>query len=210
MKNEAEKGVSRFVDLNIVLFPDDKTRHQVIEWSRALSEQFDTYFVLDSQTFLPHLSIYSTQYPSRNQKAIEDSVKRITNETSPFIINTTGLFKFANFVFLMADISPELLSLHSQVVDELNPLREGRVSDNVRELQGLTAEQQKAVDQYGYLFVKDTYTIPHITIARLRDETKVQEAIKSVKIEPLSFVTQEVAFAAHGTCPQPIKTFQIK
>ena len=201
------------VDLNIVLLPDEKTKRQVIEWSKSIAEQFDTYFVLDGQTLLPHITLYQARYPIKNQPKIEEKIKIVAESSTPFTVSMTGFSGHWVFLFADVEVSNELRGLHDRIVDELNPLREGEIASTVKGLTGLTKEQEEAVEKFGYIYAKDTFTVPHITITRLKNPDQIEQAIKSITQPLFSFEASTVAIAPtaeHGTCPQPISVFNIK
>lgn len=202
------------IDLNVVLFPDKKTRQTVIEWSNDLSQKFDTYFVLDGINFNPHITLYQARYPVKNQEELMKRIERLVEKFHPFTVNMKGFSEHWGFIFADVEVSPQLRTIHDGVVDSLNELREGEIASTVKALTDLTKEQKNAVDKYGYIYAKDTFTVPHITITRLKDIKQKDEALRSLDgLNPFSFVARTLAIAPtaeHGTCPKPIKTFYIK
>ena len=46
-----------FKSCNIVLFPSAVVEHQAMEWSRSVSRRFKTRYVLDAQTWHPHMGV---------------------------------------------------------------------------------------------------------------------------------------------------------
>ncbi|MEK6951382.1 MAG: 2'-5' RNA ligase family protein [Nanoarchaeota archaeon] len=205
------------IDLNVVLFPDEKTRQTVIEWSNDLSQKFDTYFVLDGINFNPHITLYQARYPVKNQEEIMKRIESFVKKTHPFTVTMKGFshhWGFRGFIFADVEVAPQLRTIHDSVVDSLNELREGEIASTVKALTDLTKEQKDAVDKYGYIFAKDTFTLPHITLTRLKDPKQADKALRSLEaLSPFSFFARTIAIAPtseHGTCPQPIKTFYIK
>ena len=202
------------IDLNVVLFPDEKTRQTVIKWSNDLSQKFDTYFILDGINFNPHITLYQARYPVKNQEELMKRIERFVEKSHPFTVTMTGFSEHWGFIFADVEVSPQLRTIHDSVVDSLNELREGEIASTVKGLTDLTKEQKDAVDKYGYIYAKDTFTVPHITLTRLKDPKQKDAALRSLEaLSPFSFVARTIAIAPtaeHGTCPQPIKTFYIK
>ena len=202
------------IDLNVVLFPDEKTRQTVIKWSNDLSQKFDTYFILDGINFNPHITLYQARYPIKNQEELMKRIERFVKNSRPFTVTMKGFSDHWGFIFADVEVSPQLRTIHDSVVDSLNELREGEIASTVKGLTDLTKEQKDAVDKYGYIFAKDTFTVPHITLTRLKDPKQKDAALRSLEaLSPFSFVARTIAIAPtaeHGTCPQPIKTFYIK
>lgn len=216
MNKELEKGKEQIdaVDLNVVLFPDEKTRQAVIEWSNDLSQKFNTYFALDGINFNPHITLYQARYPIKNQDEVIKRIGSFVDKANPFTVTMTGFSEHWGFIFADVDVSPELRVLHDEVVDSLNDLREGEIASTVKGLSGLTKEQEEAVLKYGYIYAKDTFTVPHITLTRLKNPKQKDITLRSLEtLNPFSFVARTLAIAPtaeHGTCPKPIKTFYIK
>ena len=74
-----------FKSYNIVLFPSAMVKHQAIEWSRSVSRHFKTTYVLDVQTWHPHITLYQAHYPTINIEKIQACLAEITKETSASI-----------------------------------------------------------------------------------------------------------------------------
>lgn len=101
--------------------------------------------------------------------------------------------------------------MHEEVVDKLNPLREGLISDNQKGLMGLTVEQKKAIETYGYVSVKNLY-MPHISITHLAEPDEYVLVKQKLPNEVNSISADTIAisyFAEYGTFPKPLKVYKI-
>lgn len=209
---EERKDFEDMADLNVVILPDEKTSHAIIAWSELIASCFPTAYTLNGRDILPHLSLYAARYPDRNQDAIEKIVDDLVAHCEAFNVTLSGFSVFSGYIFYDAVLHKKLKALHEAIVDALNPLREGQVSDNQRQQTGLTVEQQRAIEKYGYVSVKNLY-MPHISITRMVHEKDANVAISLLPTEQMVFKVQTIAiasYAAYGTCPQPLRTFSLK
>lgn len=111
--------------------------------------------------------------------------------------------------FYNVEKNSELIQLHETVVDNLNPLREGFISDNQKQLTGLSQDQRNAIKEYGYVSVKKLYT-PHISITHLTKQENSQTIEKTLPEEVNIFSVKILAlsrFADYGTFPRPSRTY---
>lgn len=214
MKTEykSEKEVVQTIDLNIVILPDESVSQTLIKWSEQIASQFSTAYTLNRIDKLPHFSLYSARYPIKNQDAIEKQVRTIAAMTNSFPITLSGFSVFSGYLFYDAKKNKALMNLHNQIVDALNPLREGLITDNQRQLTGLSTEQQRAIEKFGYVSVGKLY-MPHISITKMIDSHEARQALALLPNMELTFKATKVAIAfvgAYGTCPQPLKVIELK
>lgn len=207
-----QKEAPTNTDLNVVILPDTETRDRLVSWSNTLADTFPTLYRLNSTDKLPHFSLYSAQYPAKNIPTITEQLSQIAQESGEMEAEFDGFSIFSGYVFYDALKTDPIMTLHERVVDSLNPLREGQISDVQRSLTGLTAAQQQAIDEYGYVSVKDLY-MPHISITKLPNDELAREAIAVLPHEKLSFRVGSIAlapFAPLGLCPGIIQEFPFR
>lgn len=87
-----------YIDLNVVILPNKELSLKLIQWSSFIASQFETDYVLDRSTRLPHLSLYSARYPLKNKAFVDNSVKTIVSSTARFNITMEG-FLFSQVFF---------------------------------------------------------------------------------------------------------------
>ncbi len=197
------------VDLNVVILPDERTTGVLLDWSERIASRFPTAYVLDRTNTLPHLSIYSAQYPARNQMGIEGAVGRIAQDRKPFDVQLSGFSAFSGFVFYDAVKDAAMNNIHESLVEGLNPLREGHISKTQRQLTNLSEAQKEAIEDYGYVGVKELYK-PHISVTKMLDPQQTDEAIALLPRQDLIFSVRQIAIAPvadYGTCLEPTNKF---
>lgn len=201
-----------FIDLNVVILPNTDLSLKMIQWSRLISTRHKTNYILDQKKYFPHLSLYSARYPFKNKQAVENAVKQIAMETGKFEIKLEGFSCFSGYFFYDAKKNKELVALHERIVDTLNSLREGLISDNQRQLKGLSHDHERAIQEYGYLSVKKLY-MPHISLTHLVYPLKFDQAKGILPKEINLFTTDTIAishFAEYGTFPRPIVKYNVE
>jgi len=198
---------------NIVVLPDENVREQVMDWSRRISDAFETDFNLGDK-YIPHMTIYQTAYPEKNYESILSTLENVSSELSPFEVEFNAFSPLFGFVFLDAVKTAELVNLHNTVVDELNPLREGNLfSEDIERLKdpNFPADFKESLRTYGFK-AKDMYS-PHITLTRLKNYDETESAISELNIKPLKFEVNMLYLSnvgENGTCNEIFEEFEFK
>lgn len=199
------------IDLNVIILPDDTTTKRLARWSKTVARKHKTFYTLDTNNHLPHLSLYSARYPVKNKNAVQSILQHITKEQKTFFIELSSFSVFSNYLFYNALTNAALQQLHECIVEKLNPLREGLISDTTRALTGLSPEQKEMILAYGYVSVKKLY-MPHISITRFKEQVTLETMKMLLPDEKTVFRAEKLAislFAVHGTCPQPLTQFYL-
>lgn len=195
------------VTLNIILLPDEQTRNKAIELSRNLSNKVPTYFSLNPQNPLPHMTIYQALFPSKNQEKVKDIIKKITSQYEPleiamdqFVANVVNEFVWWNS--LKTD---SFENIQNEIIRETNPLREGLIAEGLKTYK-VTPEQKDQIEKYGAIL-----THPHITITRLKDAKYGQRTLEILgHPQKLQFKAESIALGylgEHGTVTGIIESF---
>jgi hypothetical protein len=71
-----------FKSYNVALFPSAAVKHQTIEWSKSVSRHFKTKYVLDGQTYHPHITLYQAYYPIVNLEIVQENLARVAEKVS--------------------------------------------------------------------------------------------------------------------------------
>ncbi len=181
--------MNTFIDLNVVVLPDEKTKKQILSWSRVIAERWKTNFVLDDATYIPHLTLYQTRYPSKNIEQIKNVIRQFALGIKPFKVALSGISAFYGFLFYDAVKEKTLLENHSQLVDLLNPFREGHITEEQQgmlESSEISDAMKEGIVLWGSPVSKDQF-IPHITITRLTQMGEAENALSFLKPIEMSF-----------------------
>lgn len=199
--------------LNVLIQPDSEVRHQAIAWCEVIARRYPTAYVLDDDRAIVHLTLYQTEYPTRNRQQIERQLVEIASQAEPFDIELAGLRPYIGHIFYEAErANVYLSSLHKKIAERLNPLREDHITDNFREMMEMDDvpdERKQNIKTWGYPDFGSLYS-PHITLTRLTDYRLAQQAIKLVDPRNLKFRVTQIALGEcgpDGVCPRIIRTF---
>ncbi len=196
--------------LNIIILPDLKVSQKALELSKKISQNYETYFTLDNQNFIPHITLYQTIFPKNNVSVLKDRIQKFAKTLKPFKI-TISTFSVSNETWASWNFlkTEELMKLELQILELANPLREDLIPENLKQLV-TDAKGKQETENYGALLIKDRYT-PHITLTRIKnpqDRKKVIDLIKE-KSE-LSFLVDKLFLGnlgEHGTINQIVTEF---
>lgn len=192
---------------DIVLLPSADLAQKAIAASKQL-EPSGTLFTLSNQGPFPHISLYMTQLKSTD---IEDASRRlaaVAASMQAFDLIAESYFQEAGYIDPSYAKTPALENLQMQVIDAINPIRDGmREKDKARLL---TAEgvARSNLEQYGYRGVGELFR-PHMTLTRFASDDPIDVSI----LPPVGLFSGQFASLAlcemgnNGTCVRKIVTF---
>src|SRR5687768_1639396 len=108
---------------NIAIALPEDFQKESIQKSTECSRLFETDFTLDGINFIPHITIYSPEFPEENLEIILEKVSEVTKNSDSFTLNFKEIILEEDFVMLDFNENSTLSKLHSDIVKELNPLR---------------------------------------------------------------------------------------
>ena len=200
------------IRLNTAFIPPEEVSEKVIELSKAIGGSSETYFVLDGIQFYPHITIYPPEYPGEKVSEVLETVEQVSKSFSPIKFKYSRIGSLQGYVGISLENTLEIKAIHQQIVEALNPLREGRIREKYSEYQmQFTTAQLKNIEGYGYPDAMNLYD-PHLTITRLKDEDKLEEAISAINWDILEFIVDKIGVyksGEHGTCRELVKEFNL-
>jgi len=201
------------IDRNIVVLFDKKLTNQFIKLSENISSVIHSKINLNLNDEIPHLTLYMTKYPAKNNNKVLEKLKEISSHIKPFKIffNSKSLHSTGT-VFIDTLFNNNLYMLHSNLVDTLNPLREGLYNKDELNLPSLTNEKKQSLINYGMWAVKKNYT-PHVSVGRI----DIKESVKKVldllpNVINYKTIINKIAYVERGhdgTCKKILKTFKL-
>lgn len=199
--------------LNIVLLPDQQTTEQAIELSQRIATLYGVEFVLDTQQFRPHITLYQGYYPNRNLPKLRSSIADLAKQLGPTEVSLYGSqLVLDTFLFWNCQKTPALQAMHQESFAAANPLREGFIAPNVAALTDLTEEERELIQRTGGI-LNGVRFLPHITITRLKNPAEGQKAMEIVqKTPPISFPVKGLYIAhlgPHGTISEIVDEFKV-
>lgn len=205
---------NKFVRLNIAIKPPSPIAKKIIELSKSISNNDNPQFVLDGANFLPHATLYSPEFPFQNVPSLYRDLEELAGETSPFLSPFTAFQGKKGYLGIGIEKTPQLMKLHTEIVKNLNPLREGHLrekyhTDTYRAEQ--TPEQLHNIDTYGYPAIFNLFN-PHLTIIRFEDVSVANRLIRDLEWETTSMLIGTLGvynMGKNGTCTKLLRQFQL-
>ena len=188
------------VTRNMVILPPPEVAEQAMAWSRKIASEYITDFILDGKKFHPHITLYQAAYPNKYILNIEQRLTKIVKGVKPFQIHAKDFSTFVGFIFLNFVKSEELISLHKQIVEICNPLREGEnIPAEVKNLTDSNVPEfiKYSIRTYGSALAMEAY-MPHITISRLQNISQADTARITLKKTAVSFEVKSIHLANIG------------
>lgn len=203
-----------FQRLNTVFLPDTLWQELALALARKVIKGRKEIFHIDGRLFLPHLTIYSPEYPAESVIRVHEQVAGLAGNFSPFSLPFLRFEAVDGFVG--ADFAKTELveKVHRKVVEKLNHWREGLIREKYLNERGKYSSQQwKIVERFGSPLVFDFYQ-PHLTLARFADNGKAKEAAAELnrqkKLTPVRISKLAVAaMGPNGTCTKMLKIFKL-
>jgi 2'-5' RNA ligase len=175
--------MNEILTVNFFLRVSPEWENIFIKASLDIRTQFPLEYYVDGINFYPHISLFSSNIPRDNLEQFVEIASGIANSIKPFSISTTDLFCSKSGV-VMLDIATnqDIVDLHKEALEQLNPVRESIVNEkyqNEEFLRTLSEQDKEYVQKFGNVWVLENYK-PHITFARLKnaeDFEKVKDYI---------------------------------
>lgn len=200
--------VKKSKSFNIVIYPSKDIIIRAIKTSKSFKRKGSS-FVLDGKNYFPHITIYMTEFPSKNTRAIKELLKQFSLGIKPFQITASGYRQNKDgYIDVNYKKTKSINELQKKVVTLLNPFREGllRLKDKER-LKEFSKSQQKNIKLYGYRSV-GTEFYPHLTFTKLKQYSKL--TLSDMKKDNFSFKVGKIGLfylGEYGTCRKLIKIF---
>ncbi|HCU70938.1 MAG TPA: hypothetical protein DIC35_04310 [Candidatus Moranbacteria bacterium] len=207
MKNE-------FSRINIAFKIPIEVAQMMAKLSLEISQKEETFFVLDSFHYYPHMTIYSQEYPVSSIERVLENMEKLSKNFSPLRFIATEIETICGYIGMGAKYSPELRSIHETIVKEINSLRKSHLREKYITAihEQIPEEKMKNIQEYGHPDVLNLYK-PHITITRLKDEGKTERIISDIQWEIEDFTIDTIGIfktGEHGTCVGLIEEFKLK
>lgn len=181
----------------IAVFVPDQYGQEIAVVSEHLNNIFGSWYVLNSDIFPPHITSWIAYVPNKNLEKLADVAGDVLAKVTPFPLYSERLvFESSGYISLNIKLSNELRTIHTKLLEQLNPLREDYLPPRYRvALAKYSKEQQDSLLKYGARSAGNLFE-PHITLGVVPSEM-VEKAKHSIStdIELRSFdVTKLVLF----------------
>lgn len=153
-----------------MLLPNDSLAQKAIAASK-LFVSHEPFFTLEINKLYPHMSLYVFQLNTEDILKVEKALQGIAAESHAIDARATkyslGEGRAVGYVDPEYEVTDELRTLQTNVIDALNPLRAGMRDSDVAKMQDATGLKLENLQMYGYPAIGDLFR-PHITLTRLK------------------------------------------
>ncbi len=153
---------------------------QMVSVVGSLSKDLESHFETQEQLVEPHITIYQAKFPIQSKESVIQALHKICSQHVPLMFKYLKPNIKNKFVGIALKKTKLINKLHEDVVQTLNPLRQGALkSVYVERRNEFSVSEQNMIDKRGYPYVFDEY-IPHITLCLLANIDDTILASKSI------------------------------
>jgi len=171
------------IKLNIAIGFNRNTSQEIVESLGDLNDTSDFKYILDNANFIPHITLYQNIFPVKNIEALKQTLSDIAGNALGFKLRFERITNNKTSVWANFIKNPELMNLHQNIIDQIQPHREGLIEEQFQQehavYQSLTVTRKKMVDKYGHPHVGETFD-PHISLMKLTDKDLVFPAMNRI------------------------------
>ena len=189
----------------------------MLKLAELVADKKSVYFYTDGRKFLPHVTIHTLEFPVNNSEMVCEEVEKITLGSKPMELTFKRVYTGWGYIGVEFTKTEQIDNFHKLIIENLNPLREGRLREKYEteiSENKYPKKQVKYIGKYGYHNVLE-YFMPHLTLARFTDEDETEEAARPLEsiIELPDTRAYDVGVCevgTHGTITRVIKNFRLK
>lgn len=159
---------------NVVLLPSDALADTAIVASQKLAS-YPTLFTLEVGKYYPHVSVYMLQLKTADIEKAKERLATVAAKTQMFDLITANFGQSEGFFDVEYDNTEQLSTVQAEVVQALNPIRDGMRQKDHQRMQVAVGEALANYQQYGWASIGSLYR-PHLTLTRFNDENTAPEA----------------------------------
>jgi hypothetical protein len=194
----------QFTKIIVGIYPQGDLNIEAVKNSKIIAKYYDSSVILDSHGPYPHITLYLSEIPSANISKVIDLLNIKFLETKIQLeFNRISFQK--GYLDVELKLNSDLMGLHKQVVEVVNPYREGHIRDKwIREMESYDTGEQQHLKDYGSIAILDTYR-PHLTLARLDENLNSSGIISKLEWNWLKSIESQIRLfesGDSGTCIQ--------
>lgn len=204
------------VKLNIILLPPENVIKEAINLSKEFSNIGNSDFVLSAKENIPHITMYQTEFPTKNLQKVIEVTKHISKELNPIELNFEDFSIEKDYgIWVNFYLSDDLQNLHTQVLELIDPLRDGHIRTKFSTesfLKEHNKKEQEIANKYSSPYVAKNFR-PHITLGGFKEKKAREDCLKKAKwnIETFNVNTFAVAYSGpKGVCKEIIEKFDFR
>lgn len=195
---------------DVVLIPEQEVADSAIKLSAEL-KVLDTHFVLDNKNFFPHISLYMLQLNERGLKETLDFLSTVAVKNKILEAKVFNYHYENDYLDIEYIKSKDFITLQKQIINGLNPIRDGLRERDKERLADATGETRENILKYGYRSVGNLFN-PHLTFTRFKNN---QESV--IKTLPPKETFNSIypslglfEMGDNGTCVKRVSTWELQ
>ena len=194
----------------IALLPNLELGNKVINLSNDLQTK-EVHFTLNGVDYLPHLSLYSAKIKHQDLQKVTNILMNIISETKKFDLIANGYSQVMGYLAIDYVNTHELASLAKDVVEAVNPYRQGLSNIDQERMKSATDLTLQNFVRYGYKYVGDLFR-PHITITRFNtiDAIDVNELPSHQEFNGTFDSLGIFEMGENGTCKHEVASYGLQ
>ncbi|MFZ2187107.1 MAG: 2'-5' RNA ligase family protein [Candidatus Moraniibacteriota bacterium] len=195
---------------DIAIIPPSGIAEQAISMSREL-QRFGACFVLDGQTYRPHISLYHVPLAEKVLSTVISILEKIAAQTRPFSLEQDTYYPDQGVWIGVRYIADKaILDLHTTVIAATKEYRSEQ--DDIRYLERwpeLSPARRKNIEECGWSDAFAYYS-PHISFTKL--ERPQTDVLIHLPHRDFSFLADHIGLyelGKHGTCAELVADFKL-
>lgn len=193
--------MSNFFRLNIIFVPSKELSDFAVNLAEGFNHK-DEVFRVNNTNCLPHISTYyAPEFPEENLPKVSKALKDIATDLKPIELIPEKISEFFGYIGIWFKKTPEIIKVHEEILNALNPLRDGHISkEYLEEIEAnkYPSTEIEYIKKYGGHLVLNAFN-PHLTLGYFKTSQKIPD----VKI-PTTFANSLAIcpVGPKGTCPK--------
>jgi len=194
---------------DVVLLPTPELGGAAINMSRKLSVH-QTLYVLNAAGPFPHVSLYMVQLQDAMIGQAKAQLAGIAANNAALRLTAARYDQTEGYIDADYGRLPSLVDLQMEVIDAINPLRDGLRKQDRARLPTDTGIVRANIEQYGYRGVGDLFR-PHLSLTRFANGSAIDVAeLPSPDVLSGLFVALGLfQMGDNGTCVRQIASFPL-
>jgi hypothetical protein len=198
------------ISADIVILPSPVISAQAIATSSDL-HRFGTLTLLQDGKCYPHASLYMCQLRTKDLPKVAGLLEAIAHSQKALTLEATGYAQEGRFLDVSYARTAELDQLQQQVLDAVNPIRDGLRPQDEARLKTAAGQVLESLQKYGYRGTGIAFR-PHVTLTRFKHEQEFDTTL----LTPFSEFTGSFSalglfeMGDNGTCVRQIAKFALQ
>ena len=165
--------IDKFIELRIAFLFEDKKANRSVSLAKKIAGNSKTYFVIDNLKYIPHVTIYNTDFPKKDLNELFKEAKLIASKYNIYNVTYKNVFNLESWIGIKFIKTKQLFDIRNEIVKKLNQLRENHIPDKYLENWSKFSEyEKKKIKKYGYVNANSEY-FPHLSLLRLEGNESI-------------------------------------